>query len=463
MTLSIRRRLLLILLSVICGLWGTVTWRVYLKTQHEVEELFDAHLAQSAKVLFGLLQHEVTENENDEDDRETNIELDDFGSEPGTPGHRYEHKIAFLIRNQQGQILARSNTAPLFPLPSIATEHFSDYTINQHLWRVFTIKQGQVFIQTGERYDIRNELIQEIVSSTLSILIIALPLLALLIWIGIGRSFQPLQRVATEIASRTSDQLQPLETKTIPLEITVIINALNSLFTRLKQAFDNERRFTSDAAHELRTPLAGLKTQAQVAYRAIDPQQRQQALQQIIHGVDRATLMVSQLLTLARLEASQGLTKTEVNLHDLASQVITELTPQALAKAIDLGLEEEPPGGAVTTLLGNPEALYLLIRNLVDNAIRYTPQEGQVTVSLENLVPSKVTLRVIDTGPGIPLAQRTRIFERFYRGDNQNIPGSGLGLSIAQQIAKLHQTEVQLEETPSSLSGLRVRVEFTVT
>ncbi len=461
MTLSIRRRLLLILLSVICGLWGTVTWRVYLKTQHEVEELFDAHLAQSAKVLFGLLQHEVTENENDEDDHETNIEQDDFGSKSSAPGHRYEHKIAFLIRNQQGQILARSNTAPLFPLPPIATEHFSDYSINQHLWRVFTIKQGQLFIQTGERYDIRNELIQEIVSSTLSILVIALPLLALLIWIGIGRSFQPLQRVATEIASRTSDQLQPLETKTTPLEIIVIINALNNLFTRLKQAFDNERRFTSDAAHELRTPLAGLKTQAQVAYRAIDSQQRQQALQQIIYGVDRATLMVSQLLTLARMEASQGLTKTEVNLHDLASQVITELAPQALAKAIDLGLEE-PPGGVVTTLSGNPEALYLLIRNLIDNAIRYTPKEGQVTVSLENLTPSKVTLRVIDTGPGIPLAQRTRIFERFYRGDNQNIPGSGLGLSIAQQIAKLHQTEIQLEEVPPSLSGLRTRVEFTV-
>lgn len=462
--MSIRRRLLFLLLSVICGVWGIVTWRVFIDTQHEVEELFDANLAQSARVLLGLVKHEMEEEEKDEDeddeeeDEEEDEDEDEIELDEHLFGHKYEHKLAFLIRASDGEILVRSATAPLFPLPGRSAS-LSDYQEDGHLWRVFTLKSGQFFVQTGERYEIRDELITEIMSSTLSVLLMALPILALLIWISVGRSFRPLQQVATDIAARTPEQLQPLDISKIPLEIHLLGTALNSLFSRLERAFENERRFTADAAHELRTPLAGLKTQAQVAQRAIDSQQRQQALQQILIGVDRATHLVVQLLALARMDATQTLHKHRVDMYELVSQIIIDFTPQALDKAIDLGLEKTATG---CTTQGNQDALYLMVRNFVDNAIRYTPAGGQVTVSLENLQASRLRLSVSDSGFGIPPEQRVRIFERFYRGENQNIPGSGLGLSIAQQVAQLHHVEIQLDDVPGGGSGLCVRVDFPI-
>jgi two-component system sensor histidine kinase QseC len=422
---------------------------VYVDSQHEVEELFDANLAQSARILLGLLKHEMEEEKIKGKEEKVTLEEPLFR-------HRYEHKLAFLVRASDGRILIRSASTPLFPQPSHDLVPLSDYWADGYLWRVFTLQADQYIVQTGERYDIRDELISEIMSSTLSVLLMALPLLALLIWISVGRSFKPLQQVATEIAARTPDQLQPLDSNKIPLEIKVLVNALNSLLTRLTHAFENERRFTADAAHELRTPLAGLKTQAQVAQRATTPQQRQQALQQILVGVDRATHLVAQLLTLARMDATQTMPTSPVDLHELVSQIIIDLTPQALEEGIDLGLEKTATS---CVMQGNQDALYLMLRNLVDNAIRYTPAGGQVTVFLDNPQASRLTLTINDTGPGIPPEQRKHIFERFYRGKNQNIPGSGLGLSIAQKVAQLHQVEIQLNDVPNG-RGLCVRVDF---
>lgn len=441
---SIRKRLLFLLLSVICSLWGIVTWRVYIKTQHEVEELFDANLVRSARVLLRLLEDEI----DDDDDEEIDFEEQHLK-------HRYEQKLAFLVRSFDGKIIIRSATVPIFPLPQ-SYHTFDDYDIAGYRWRVFTLRKGNFFIQTGERYDIRDELISQILSSTLSTLLISLPLLTLLIWMSVGRSFKPLQRIASDIVSRTSEQLQPLDTTKIPLEIKVLVEALNTLLIRLNQAFENERRFTADAAHELRTPLAGLKTQAQVAQRATNPKQRQQALQQIIIGVDRTTHLVSQLLTLARMDATITISLYPVDLYELTSQMLMELMPQALDKGIDLGLENKATSYVI---LGNKDTLQVMIRNFLDNAIRYTYCDGQITVSLENLFPKQVTLRISDTGPGVPPEQRTRIFERFYRGDNQNIPGSGLGLSIAQRVAKLHQVDIQFEDLADS-AGLCIRIDF---
>ncbi len=450
MNLSIRRRLLFLLLSVICGAWGIVTWRVYVNAQHEVEELFDANLAQSAQVLFGLLKHEI-EEQDDEDEDDKIIELKEH-----LLGHRYEYKLAFLIRDSEGQILVRSATAPLFPTPSHdVDDKYSDY-LDEHLWRVFTRKYGKFVVQTAQRYDIREELISEIISSTLSVLLMALPLLAFLIWISVGRSFKPLEEVATDISARSPDQLQALDIDKIPLEIKALVNALNNLFILLERAFENERRFTADAAHELRTPLAGLKTQAQVAQRAIDPQQREQALQQILIGVDRATHLVTQLLSLARVDATQTMQTSRLDMDELVRQIIIDLTEQALKKGIDLGLENT---ATLTMIQGNQNALYLMLRNLVENAILYTPEDGEVTVSLENLQTSRLRVSISDNGHGIQQSLRKQIFERFYRGENQNIQGSGLGLSIAQKVAQLHNVEIQLDDVANG-SGLCARIDF---
>jgi two-component system sensor histidine kinase QseC len=419
---------------------------VYVDSQHEVEELFDANLAQSARILLGLLKHEMEEEKIKGKEEKVTLEEPLFR-------HRYEHKLAFLVRASDGRILIRSASTPLFPQPSHDLVPLSDYWADGYLWRVFTLQADQYIVQTGERYDIRDELISEIMYSTLSILLMALPFLALLIWISVGSSFKPLQQVATDIASRTPEQLQPLELDKIPLEINVLVKALNSLFTRLTYAFENERRFTADAAHELRTPLAGVKTQAQVAQRATNPQQ---ALQQILIGVDRATHLVAQLLTLARMDATETMPTSPVDLYELVSQLIIDLTPQALEEGIDLGLEKT---ATACVTQGNQEALYLMLRNLIDNGIRYTPAGGQVTVFLDNPQASRLTLLINDTGPGIPPEQREHIFERFYRGENQNISGSGLGLSIAQKVAQLHQVEIQLNEVPNG-RGLSVRMDF---
>ena len=449
MTCSIRRRLLILLLSVIGSVWGLVTWRVCIETQHRIEELLDINLAQSAQVLLELFKHEQ-EHEGNQGEK--------FHLTNPLPKSLSKNSLAFLIRTHDGQVMVRfPTTVPIFPGPNKELAEYFDYQANDHLWRVFTLEEKQFIVQIGERYETRDELIGKIiVSGPLTALLLALPLLALLIWVSVGRSFRPLQQVATEIAARAPDQLQPLDTKKIPLEIKTLVNALNHLFVRLDRAFENERRFTADAAHELRTPLAGLKTQAQVAQRATDPQKRQQALQQILTGVDRATRLVTQLLTLARMDATQDIPTSLVDIHELVSQTLIDLTPYALDKAIDLGLETT---AKFSTTPGNPDALRLMFCNFVDNAICYTPTHGQVTVFLENRQASHLTVTVKDTGPGIPVEQQGRIFERFYRGENHGIPGSGLGLSIAQRVAKLHHLEIQLENEPNG-SGLRVWVDL---
>ena len=453
MNFSIRKRLLYLLLSTLCAAWGIVTWQVYVSTQHEVEELFDANLAQNARVLLGLIQHEIAQHEDEEHEDEEDEEEIEFETDLHS-GHRYEKKLAFLIRAKDGSILIRSASAPLFPKPHHHSKSYSDYQIKGYWWRVFTLKSKSLIVQTAERYDIRQELISEMMSSMLIVLLMTLPLIAFLIWIIVGSSFKPLQHIANEIAIRTPEQLHPLKRDKIPLEINVLVKALNQLFTRLARAFENERRFTADAAHELRTPLAGIKTQAQVAQRATDSQQREHALQKILIGVDRATHLVTQLLTLARIDASHRLPTSNINLHELISQIITEQMPQALEKSIDLGLENRATSQEIQ---GNQDALFFMLRNLIDNAIRYTPNSGQVTVSLENQKTTQITVTISDSGPGIPPEQQSAIFERFYRGQHQAIQGSGLGLSIAQKVAQLHQTKIQLNNLAK---GLSVQIDF---
>ncbi len=438
MIFSIRKRLLLLLLILIGSVWSVVTWQVYVDTQHEVEELFDANLAQNSKVLLTLIKNEIIKYK----------ELDEH-----LYGHKYEHKLAFLIRSNTYKTLLNSPSAPLFPI--FKSNSYNDYQDGKHLWRVFTLQTKHFLIQTGERYAIRNELIEEIMSSTLGSLLIALPLLALLIWLSVGNSFKSLQQITNEIATRNPNQLQTLQIHKIPLEIKPLIDALNSLFIRLSQAFENERRFTADAAHELRTPLAGLKIQAQVALRSTDTQELKQALQQINTSVDRTTHLIEQLLILARMDATQKIPTASIDMHTLISQLVIDLTPQALKKDIDLGLEHSARYNIVT---GNQEHLYLLYRNLLDNAIRYTPQDGRITVNLQNLEPNRLTITIIDTGCGIPSDKQQQVFERFYRGEQQNILGSGLGLSIVQKIADLYRIEIQLE---NMANGLRVTTYLT--
>jgi two-component system sensor histidine kinase QseC len=335
---------------------------------------------------------------------------------------------------------------------------YSDRLLDGSKWRVFSLvlEDEPRHIYVGERYDVRDELILQVTLNALYPLSLALPILALLIWLGIGRGLAPLTRIAGEVAARSPNNLEPVAgSAAAPQEVQPLICALNDLLARLQSAFERERRFTSDAAHELRTPLASLKIQAQVALRAREPAQRQHALQQIIEGVERSTRLVSQLLTLARLDPETSAdVLVPVELQDLAAEVIEELTPASRRKGIAVRLQTARTG----PILGLPTALRVLIRNLVENAILYSPEGGEVAVAIAESA-GRLELSVRDNGPGIAAEEIPLVFNRFYRGSNEpGAVGSGLGLSIVRRIAEIHGAEIQLDT--AATGGLDVRVGF---
>lgn len=460
---SIRYRLLFGLLTAITLLGLIVAIQIYRDALHEVEEVFDAHLAQYARVLSVLIAKAVEDEDPQALQRFLPFMPEVFGvaAEDGDEaqpyGHEYERKLAFEIWTAEGELLLHSIGAPVF-LDAPQQPGYSEQASGNHIWRVFNLIEPyrRVRVRVAERDDVRTEMAIKIVRRQLAPGLLSLPLLGIVIWLVIGRGLSPLQSVTQEIARRSPDQLEAVPIADVPNEIRPLVAALNHLFARLSAAFERERRFTADAAHELRTPLAAIKTQAQVALEISDERARRHALQQVIRGVDRSGRLAEQLFTLTRLdpEACDGLSKQQLNLHAVAREIAATTVPTALKNHIELTLD----GADSAIVLGDPCSLAILMRNLIDNAVRYTPAQGSVQVLIE-LTDGAVRLRVIDTGPGIPVEQRRRVFERFYRGLGHNIPGSGLGLSIVQRIAELHGAEVELLDGPGG-RGLEARVDF---
>jgi two-component system, OmpR family, sensor histidine kinase QseC len=372
------------------------------------------------------------------------------------PPETYLNKFNFQVWTNGGKLLLHSSTAPKIPLTA-EVDGFSDKKISNQDWRVFTTYNDKAGIRTvlAERYDTRNELGHRIAQDDLYIMLLTFPLSGLLIWIIIGRGLDSLDRVAEEVANRAPTHLEPVDLHEVPEEIKPVIDELNKLFFRLKEGFEREKRFAADAAHELRTPLAALKTQAQVALHSNDIEEKNQALQKLIASVNRSTHIVQQLLTMSRLvpEAAHTEEKDTVNLSRLTREILAMLAPAAVEKQIDLEFESN---GENITVYGNSTALSILIRNLVDNAIRYCNNEhGRIVVVLSKL-QNEVMLEVSDNGPGIPAELRSRVFERFFRVLGNKSPGSGLGLAIVQQICQLHGGRLVLD-TPTEGTGLIVR------
>lgn len=299
-------------------------------------------------------------------------------------------------------------------------------------------------------------LARRITQNDLYIMLLVLPLSGLLIWLIIGKGLNSIKVVTNEVAHRAPTRLEPVDIEAVPVEIKPLVDALNHLFLRLQEAFEREKRFAGDAAHELRTPLAALKTQTQVALKTADITEQRKILQRVVVGVDRCAHVVQQLLILSRLvpEASELEDTTKFDLSKLAAEIIAQIGHIALEKDLDIELIAEKSA----LIVGNPTAIGILIRNLVDNAIRYTPEGGAIDVLVENK-PRGVLLAVIDNGPGIPEELHERVFERFYRILGHKSPGSGLGLAIVQQIAALHNAKVSIG-APDSGQGLKVEVFF---
>lgn len=366
--------------------------------------------------------------------------------------------IEFQIFDKKGNLVLQSAHAPHMPNTDIyKIKGVVTQWLNGNPWRVYAISGGgKPTVVVAERAHYRQLLEDKLTQDSILIMLITYPFLGLLIWMVVGRGLSSLKRVAIEVKHRVPSYLEPVGLESVPAEIEPLVIELNSLFKRLKEAFYREKRFTADASHELRTPLAALSTQVQVALRAETPETRNQALLKVLSGVNRSTHVVQQLLTLSRMDPEANLQDpTPVNIAKQAQDVAAQLAPEAIAKNIDLELLSPDSEATIT---GNATALNILLRNLVDNAIRYSHENGFVKIDIKE-TPQHIILSVMDNGPGIPKELRDRVFERFFRITGTQTTGSGLGLGIVQQIAKLHQAEVKLL-TPESGIGLDIQVVF---
>jgi len=461
---SIRNRTLVLVLGILLLSLSLISWRSYRDPRHEIEELFDAQLAHSARLVQGLVMREM-----DPQAREALQQALDAAvnarRDQSVPGHDYETKLGFQVYAADGSSLLQSAGAPNGALQQLAgtdsTSPFGrlpggyhDVILDGHAWRLFLLqdREDDLWILLSERGDVRGELVGKIARRSLLPDLIGLPLLALLIWLAVGWGLRPLAGMAQLLKRRDPDNLAPLLLAPLPQELEPVAASLNRLLQQVNQLVEREKRFIADAAHELRTPLAVLRIHAQNAQQAGSETDRDEALRQLLAGVDRTTRVVTQLLTLARLEPSaRRLGLAELDLLPLCRETLAELTPLALARGQELTLDADEQGDF--HLSGDAASLATLLQNLVGNALQYTPDGGQVQVSLHGL-DDALLLRVDDSGPGVPMAQRDKLFERFYRqGDGQ---GAGLGLAIVARIAELHGASIELADSP--LGGLQARV-----
>ncbi|MCH9757158.1 MAG: two-component sensor histidine kinase [Gammaproteobacteria bacterium] len=464
MKTSIRKFLLINLLLAISITTTLTAIGNYYLDQKDIQEHLDTLMAVSGLSYEALLGN--TPNKNTLKKIQTSLEnmpqkikANEPSPRPDQPSlEAYLSRFSFQVWSSQGKRLLYSPDAPALS-PDKIEDGFSNAFINKQRWRIFSTvhePSGSRFI-LAERYDTRNELRRRIAQDDLYIMLLTFPLSGFLIWIIIGRGLGSLDRVAKEVAHRAPSHLEPVNLESAPDEIKPMIDELNKLFFRLQEGFEREKRFAADAAHELRTPLAAIKTQAQVALNTSDTDEKNSALEKLITSVNRTTHIVQQLLTMSRLlpDVPDSTGFESVNLVQMTRDMLTILVPKAIEKHIELEFQANQK---TPSFQGNATALCILIRNLVDNAIRYTPENGVITVCVR---PDKnrALLEISDNGPGIPEAFQTRVFERFFRVIGNKASGSGLGLAIVKQIATLHQAHIELDK-PQNHSGLIVRISF---
>jgi two-component system sensor histidine kinase QseC len=305
----------------------------------------------------------------------------------------------------------------------------------------------------AEQTTLRDDILWAVLRSVLKPLLFALPLLVVAIWWAVRRGLMPLRLLGLAVSQRQPHTTQPVALTDTPLEVQSLVRALNDLFERIAHMMESERRFTADAAHELRTPIAAIRTQVQVAMGA-DAAGRTHALQFALAGCDRAAHLVEQLLTLARLEAAPAAHSASVDLAALTRQVAVQVAPTALARQQTLELDAPEPA----LVRGNDILLSVLVRNILDNAVRYSPDHATVQVSVNPSVQG-VLLRVQDSGPGMTEEQLSHLGERFYRVLGSDQPGSGLGWSIVRRIAQAHGAQIHVTRCPV-LGGLDVSVQW---
>lgn len=439
-------------IALVAAVWS------YFESNHELEELFDAELAQSTRIVQGLVRHLVDTQSPEQLSKtlEETLKLPSAAMKegdfdeilPNGSGHKYEKKIAFEVWSDDGRALLDTLSArddlPLEP-------GYSWVNSSGYQWRVFTLKDTETgyWLRTAQREDIRQELSEELATGNVLPLLIVLPLLVLAIIGAIRAGFRPLRQLEQPIRNMAPMNIHPLDDRNAPREVTGLVKAVNGLLERLDEALERERQFSTDAAHELRTPLAALRLNLEdLALQHVEQGD------DLIESVDRMTHLVEQMLLLSRIDSGKGFKRNSEDLGAIVEQSVADVAPLAFAKGIDPVVDNH---AGEAPLACNSALINTLMRSLLANAIQYSPTATEVTVQLDTNNGGYL-LQVTDQGPGIPTEERERALSRFTRLDQRQGSGSGLGLAIARRIAELHGGTVSLGDRPDGQPGLTVTI-----
>lgn len=435
MNSSIKRFLLVYISLAVLMIYALISLAAYWVSKEELDELYDANLQQVANAIAAQ-----------------QLAIPDiahlYNNNQVAAGTEIEGEEEFYVRilSKDQNVLYVSHPEAKVPLPSSSGWSTQKYQTKQ--WRFFVVSAKNKTIQVAQSMWLRKNTIKETALSLMASQLVFIPILVLLIFLAIKKALSPLLALTTDIQHRDSTDLKPFVADNLPCEIKPLVQSLNMFMDKVSSMVNVLKRFTSDAAHELRTPITSLRLQLAVLEQSNSLLERESAIQHLKSGINRSEQLVSQLLTLSRLEPdNQSRQIGVVNLLTLVKECFEELLPLAQEKSIDLGLVNPEN----CEIKGVQSEIKILMINIIDNAIRYTPKGGTVDVSIFNR-NDNVVLEVKDSGSGIPACDFERVFERFCRGENQHIQGSGLGLSIVKEIAEQHGARIELANLNTGFS-----------
>lgn len=445
---SLRARLFVLLISATLAVWSAAAIWTYYSTRADVQRVLDRRLVEAAGMVASLVQ-----DSNGAISRPTPTQIAAGQQKAG-----YSRQLSCQIWTLDWRLVGRSASAPTTPLAAEGPG-FSERTIQGERWRVYTVIEQEhgLRILVGDNLSVRRNLVSDVLAGLLLPALVGLIALGVLIWSAIGRALVPIHRLAGELENRQAGETGPLGTGGADIELRPLVDAISDLFARLEILRANERHFIASAAHELQTPLAGLRAHAQIALAAADAETRERSLRSIQASVDRTSRLVQQLLDLSREEAETGLSAGQwTRLGSAIEAVADEFAPLLQQKNAKLGVD---PGAERTEVEIDEAGLVLCLRNLLGNAIEHAPVGSAIDIAIEK-TSSRIGIVVADEGAGIPDTELENIKQRFVRGSRAKGPGSGLGLSIVELV--LERAGAELEISNRAPSGLRAIMRFPI-
>lgn len=453
---SLRTRLTWLIIAVMVAVLIPLGWISYRRELREMNELLDGRLAQAGRTLGTLIAHgQLPLHDADLPGIPQAADAQHKGVVVSVHPHNYEPEVGFQAYDPQGELIAATSNLTDLPPPTRDERGFRDIEHDGGLWRTFTLQnRANLVIRIGERSDNRRDIARGLVVEHTLPLLIGLPLLALLVSLAVKRGLRPVALLTEMLDRRTPGSRKPMPANYAPQEIKPLIVALNQQLERLEDALEREHRFATDVAHELRTPLAATMIHLESAMITDDPAEVAFTVRHAQQSMARLARRIEQILAMARLEAgAASQQRTRLDVARIATEVIEELAPLIAEKDIAVSLSHDD---APIAVLGHEVALTAMLRNLIENALRYTEASGQVEVAIRR-EGAQAVIDICDNGPGIPEDRRQAVFQRFHREVESATRGFGLGLSIVQRAIELHDASIELLASPLG-RGLLVRI-----